>query len=66
MKNIYNCTGHELKVPNIVDSEGVYLFDENGKRYMDLESGVWCTALGHKNERINRVIKRQIEDLCSE
>ncbi|MDJ0958641.1 MAG: aspartate aminotransferase family protein, partial [Arenicellales bacterium] len=63
MKNVYNCTGHELKIPNIVNSEGVYLFDENGKRYMDLESGVWCTALGHKNERINRVIKKQIDSL---
>lgn len=63
MKNVFNCTGHELKIPNIVDSEGVYLFDENEKRYMDLESGVWCTALGHKNERINGVIKRQIDSI---
>ena len=28
---------------------------------MDLESGVWCTALGHKNKRINRIIKNQID-----
>ncbi len=27
---------------------------------MDLESGIWCTGLGHKNERINAVIKKQI------
>ena len=63
MKNVYNCTGHELKIPNIVDSQGVYLFDENRKRYMDLESGVWCTALGHKNERINGIIKKQIDSI---
>ena len=63
MRNVYNCTGHELKIPNIVDSEGVYLFDEKGKRYMDLESGVWCTALGHKNERINGIIKKQIDSI---
>ncbi len=60
MKNILNCTGHDLKIPNIVDSEGIYLFDENGKQYMDLESGVWCTALGHKNVRVNKVIENQI------
>jgi acetylornithine aminotransferase len=41
MKNVLNCSGHELKIPNVVDGEGVYLFDEDGKRYMDLESGVW-------------------------
>jgi len=64
MKSVYNCTGHELKVPNIVDSQGVYLFDEMGKRYLDLESGVWCTALGHKNQRINESIKRQLDSIA--
>jgi len=61
MKNVLNCIGHPLKIPNVVDSAGVYLFDENGKRYMDLESGVWCMALGHRNERINGIIKRQVD-----
>ena len=60
MKNVLNCSGHALKIPNIVNSEGVYLFDDNGKQYMDLESGVWCTALGHKNPRINKIIGKQI------
>jgi hypothetical protein len=27
MESILDCTGHELKVPNIVRSDGVYLFD---------------------------------------
>jgi acetylornithine aminotransferase len=63
MKNVLNCTGHELKIPNVVDSEGVYLFDKNGKRYMDLESGVWCMALGHKNNRINGIIEKQIDSI---
>ena len=63
MENIYNCSGHELKIPNIVDAQGVHIFDENGKRYMDLESGVWCTALGHKNSRINQVIRQQIDSV---
>lgn len=63
MENIYNCTGHELKIPNIVDSQGMYLFDEYGKRYMDLESGVWCTAIGHKNKRINDIINKQINSI---
>jgi acetylornithine/N-succinyldiaminopimelate aminotransferase len=61
MDSILDCTGHELKVPNIVRSDGVYLFDADEKRYVDLESGVWCTALGHKNRRINDVIKDQVD-----
>ncbi|AGF78016.1 4-aminobutyrate aminotransferase family protein [Desulfocapsa sulfexigens DSM 10523] len=63
MKNIGNYSIHELKIPNIVDSHGVYLIDESGKQYMDLESGIWCTALGHKNKQINDVIKNQIESV---
>ena len=59
MEYVYNCMGHDLKIPNVVDGNGPYLIDDKGKRYVDLESGVWCTALGHKNERINRVIAEQ-------
>ena len=61
MNNILNCTGHELLIPNIVNSDGVYLYDSHGKQYMDLESGVWCTALGHNHKRINNVLKDQIK-----
>lgn len=60
MEHLYHCMGHDLKIPDIVDGSGVYVLDSRGKRYMDLESGVWCTALGHKHDRINRVIAEQI------
>ena len=63
MEYVYNCMGHDLKIPNVVDSEGLYVIDDRGNRYVDLESGTWCTALGHKNERINRVITSQIDRL---
>ena len=63
MEHVYSCTGHELKIPNIINSQGVYLFDDKGKRYMDLESGVWCISIGHKNEQVNRTITKQIDSL---
>ena len=63
MEHVYSCTGHELKIPNIVDSQGVYLFDDKGKCYMDLESGVWCISIGHKNEQINKAITKQVGSL---
>ncbi len=63
MEHVFFCTGHELKIPNIVKSEGLYLYDEQGKGYMDLESGVWCTSIGHNNVEINRIIKNQIDSL---
>ncbi len=64
MSSVLACTGHELKLPNIVDSDGVYVFDDAGKRYLDLESGVWCTPLGHKNARVNAAITRQINSIA--
>jgi acetylornithine aminotransferase len=63
MEHVFFCTGHELKIPNIVKSEGLYLYDEQGKGYMDLESGVWCTSIGHNNAEINKIIKNQIDSL---
>jgi len=63
MNKIYNCTGHSIQISNIVNSDGIYLFDDKGKRYMDLESGVWCTSLGHKNIQINDLIKKQIDSI---
>ena len=61
MSKVFNSTNHSLEIPDIVRSEGLYVYDGNGKRYMDLESGVWCTSLGHGNSRINEVIRRQLD-----
>ncbi len=45
MSNVLNCTNYNIEIPQVVASDGIYLFDHKGKRYMDLESGVWCTSL---------------------
>ncbi len=61
--NIYNCTPHIIKIPDIVRAEGIYVYDSSEKKYMDLESGVWCMSLGHTNKRINNIIKNQIKKI---
>ncbi|MCP3937389.1 MAG: aminotransferase class III-fold pyridoxal phosphate-dependent enzyme [Actinomycetia bacterium] len=63
MSAVFNSTGHHLELPEIVSSEGVYVFDGGGNRYMDLGSGVWCTSLGHHNRRINDAIVTQMDVL---
>ena len=63
MNTVLNSTGHTLHIPEIVAAEGIYLHDQQGKRYMDLESGIWCTCLGHNHPRISRVMKNQIDRL---
>ncbi|MBS1824922.1 MAG: acetylornithine/succinylornithine family transaminase [Acidobacteria bacterium] len=39
--------------------EGCYLFDTNGRRYLDFISGVGVNALGHAHPRIVRAITNQ-------
>ncbi len=63
MENILNCTGHELKIPRIVKAQGVYLTDDKGRRYVDMESGVWCAALGHNAQSVNLAMQKQAGSL---
>ena len=56
METIFNPTGHEYKFPNMVKAENCYLFDSDGSRYLDLESGVWCTPLGQCHPEVVRTI----------
>ncbi len=63
MKNIIWSTGHQLQFENIVNSHNCFLFDSEGNKYIDLESGVWCTSVGHNNKRINKVITSQINKI---
>jgi acetylornithine/N-succinyldiaminopimelate aminotransferase len=51
--------GHELLVPDIVRAENCHLYDSAGRRYVDLESGVWCASIGHAHPRIRRVLAEQ-------
>lgn len=54
---------HYVYKDNIIDGEGCYFIDENGKKYLDMESGIWCLGLGYKNKEVNEVIKNQIDKL---
>ncbi|MGB6250688.1 MAG: aspartate aminotransferase family protein [Terriglobales bacterium] len=42
-----------------VRGRGVYLWDSEGKRYLDFLSGIGVNALGHNHPRIQAAIKRQ-------
>jgi len=53
-------TGHELLLRDIVRAENCHLFDSQDRRYVDLESGVWCTSIGHGNPRVLQAIADQM------
>ncbi len=41
--------------------EGIYLFDESGKRYIDGSSGAMVSNIGHSNPRVLAKIKAQMD-----
>jgi len=47
----------------IKDAEGVYMYDENDKRYLDFSSQLMCSNLGHKNKAIIEAIVKQAEKM---
>jgi adenosylmethionine---8-amino-7-oxononanoate aminotransferase len=43
----------------IKSGKGIYLFDENGKEYIDAVSSWWVNLFGHANERISTALAQQ-------
>lgn len=43
--------------------EGVYLYDTDGKKYLDFAAGIAVYALGYKNEAFNQTLKEQVDKL---
>ena len=43
--------------------EGVYLYDVNGKKYLDFAAGIAVFALGYGNKEYNDALKAQIDKL---
>lgn len=47
----------------ITDAEGVYMYDQKGKPYLDFSSQLMCSNLGHKNQAIIAAIVEQAKKL---
>ena len=45
--------------------EGVYVYDDAGKRYLEGMAGLWCTSLGFSEQRLVQAATRQMEALPS-
>ena len=51
----------------ILKSNNIYLYDENGKEYIDGPGGMWNNNIGHGNTEIGEAVKEQMSkmDYCS-
>lgn len=44
--------------------EGMYLYDTDGKKYLDFAAGIAVTGLGYGNKKFNEAMKGQIDKIC--
>ena len=47
----------------IEKGEGIYVYDDKNKKYIEGMSGLWCCGLGFSNSELIEAAKRQIEKL---
>ncbi len=51
--------------PLIIErAKGSYLYDIDGKKYLDGVSSLWVNILGHGNSKIDKAVKRQIDKVA--
>src|SRR6185295_5991259 len=47
----------------LVRGEGIHVWDNRGKQYIEAMAGLWCTTLGYGDEELARVAYEQIKKL---
>lgn len=53
------------RFPVVLDhGKGMYLYDTEGKGYLDFAAGIAVCGLGYGNEELNNALKAQIDKLC--
>src|SRR5690554_3040740 len=52
--------GH-LELPTVSHAEGIWLYDTEGKRYLDGSSGAVTATIGHGDKRVLSAMRRQAE-----
>ena len=43
--------------------EGVYLYDENEKKYLDMYAGIAVNALGYNHPRLTEALTKQVQEI---
>ncbi|WP_368679769.1 adenosylmethionine--8-amino-7-oxononanoate transaminase [Staphylococcus pseudoxylosus] len=51
--------------PIIIEKgKGSYLYDTNGKKYLDGYASLWVNVHGHNNKKLNKAIKKQLNKIA--
>jgi acetylornithine/succinyldiaminopimelate/putrescine aminotransferase len=60
LENVAQTTEFPLAL-EFVKAEGVYLIDKEGKKFIDLISGIAVSNVGHRHPKVVEVIKNQVD-----
>ena len=47
----------------VKNAKGVYLYDYDGKRYIDFSSGLMNVNIGHGNQRVTKAVAKQMQEV---
>lgn len=53
-----------IATPTITSAKGSYLFDDEGRRYLDLSAGLVAVNLGHAHPAVTEAIKQQLDKVA--
>lgn len=53
-----------ISTPTITHAEGSYLFDDEGKSYLDLSAGLVAVNLGHAHPAVTAAVKDQLDKVA--
>ena len=48
---------------NVSHASGVYVYDRDGKRYLDFSSQLMNVNIGHGNQRVTNAVMRQMQEV---
>jgi 4-aminobutyrate aminotransferase-like enzyme len=61
---LFSCIANYYEEPLVVDhAKGSYVFDSDGKEYLDFFGGILTISVGHCNDKVTDAIRRQTERL---
>jgi adenosylmethionine-8-amino-7-oxononanoate aminotransferase len=60
----YQATSEFLQYPLVVDrADGLYYWDQHGKRYFDAIGGIFVASLGHRHPRVMQAMRDQMDKI---
>jgi adenosylmethionine-8-amino-7-oxononanoate aminotransferase len=60
----YQATSEFLEHPLVVErADGLYYWDQDGKRYFDAIGGIFVASLGHRHPRVMQAMRDQMEKM---